>query len=350
VLHVTNKSNEDAFDHEGGSLPQNLVFLSGVPRRLPLECDILRQCIRCGDSFVATPGGGKSITVTRASATVVLQRDTIPYSVLVVSRRPDTLASVEDMLLKNGETVFTAPTIKQAWENLRIGRVGLVVLDLCEPTPEDLLLVSTSRAVRVSQETPFLFIKNKASALPALNIDTEDHIRDGWVDAPCQAQELTAAVTRLFQQRAYSRRMRQQARGSSGKLKATTSASGSGLQAGVSSAFEGIFNGKLGELDVPKLLGMLAPMNLTGVLTIKSEKRKGQIYLVNGAVWHAACAGVKGAEALFIVFRIHEGKFMFDVAPPPQERTIQSNTLGLLLEGLRAQDETKELTERARGA
>ena len=301
---------------------------------------------------MATQGGGKSIIVTRdartASATVVLQRDTIPYSVLVVSRRPELLASIEDMLLKNGETVFTAATIKQAWENLRIGRVGLVILDVCEPKPEDLLLVSTSRAVRASHETPFLFIKNKGSALPTLNIDCDDHIRDGWVDAPCQPQELTATVTRLFQQRAYSRRMRQQnTNGSSNKLKAT--GTGSGMQAGVSAAFQGIFNGKLGELDVPKLLGMLAPMGLTGVLTIKSEKRKGQIYLVNGAVWHATCAAVKGAEALFIAFRIRQGKFTFDTCEPPRERTIQSNTLGLLMEGLRAQDETKELTQRAQG-
>ena len=53
---------------------------------------------------------------------------------------------------------------------------------------------------------------------------------------------------------------------------------------------------------------------------------------------------------MFIVFRINQGKFTFDVSSPPQERTIQSNTLGLLLEGLRAQDETKQLTQRGAGS
>lgn len=282
--------------------------------------------------------------------TQILKNDTLPYAVLVVSRHPEIVTEIEDMLLTNGETVFTATTITQAWENIRIGRVGLVILDSRQPAAEELLLLSTTRALQASAGIPFLFLKDKAARLPSLRVDCEDHIRDAWLDMPCAPQDLCAAVTRLFQQREYSRRLKSQgASPSSGRL-AATSAAASNLQAGVSSSFQGIFNGRLGELDVPKLLGMLAPMGLTGVLTIKNEKRKGQIFLVNGAVWHATVATIKGPDALSVLFRIRQGKFTFDVVEPPNERTIQSNTMGLLLEGLREMDESKARMDLAKKA
>lgn len=303
--------------------------------------------------IVPVPAAANVIRKSQTTSQTQVLRNSTQYAVLIVSRRPDVVDNLEDLLLKAGESVFVAKDLRNAWDNIKLGRIGLVVLDCCQLGVDELTLLSTSRSLPATADVSFLFLKNPGVAIPSLPIEGDDRTHDSWLDFPCTLPNLSVAVTRLLQQRAYSRRLKAQqapASGSSGKMAATDS----NLQASVSAAFPGMFNGRLGEIDVPKLLAMLAPMNLTGILTVKSgTKRKGQIHLVNGAVWHATfqgANGVQGSDALFIIFRIKEGKFTFDSAEPPQQRTIQSNTMGLLLESMRDSDETQALVQQAKKA
>jgi CheY-like chemotaxis protein len=301
----------------------------------------------------AVASGPNAVRKSSQSSPTQILRNSTQYAVLVVSRRPEVVANVEDLLLKAGESVFVAKDLRNAWDNIKLGRIGLVVLDCCQPGHDELTLLSTVRALPATADVSFLFLKNPGVAIPNLPLEGDDRTHDSWLDYPCTLQNISVSVTRLLQQRAYSRRLKAQqapASGSSGKMAATDS----NLQASVSAAFPGMFNGRLGELDVPKLLAMLAPMNMTGILTVKSgNKRKGQIHLVNGAVWHATFQGsngVQGSDALFIIFRMKDGKFTFDTAEPPSQRTIQGNTMGLLLESMRDSDETQALVQQAKKA
>ncbi len=300
----------------------------------------------------ATPGTpARSADRPKSSPQTQILRNSSQYGVLVVSRRKEVVANVEDLLLRGGETVFLAKDLRDAWDNINLGRIGLVVMDCCQPGAEELVLLSTVRSAPHTADVSFLFLKTKGTAVPLLPIEGDDRYHDAWLDFPCTLEELAVLVTRLLQQRAYSRRLKAQshpASASSQRMAATDAAAHTG---GVSGAMPGILHGKLGELDVPMLLGMLAGMNITGVLTVRSDnKRKGEIHLVNGAVWHATFAGVKGTDALTILLRITKGKFNFDVSEPPEQRTITGNTMGLLLESMREHDETKALVKRASGS
>jgi CheY-like chemotaxis protein len=260
--------------------------------------------------------------------------------VLAVSQNPESAASIKKMLQQAGETAFAATSTKQAWDEIRIGRVGLVILDLTAPKADGVLLLSAARSAKSTCTIPFLFLNSSDYKPLNLVIENDEQVRDGWLEMPCDIQGLSTAVTRLFQQKDYSRRMRSSS--SSANLKATAT------QADNSALHPSVLGGQLGPLDVPSVLGMLAPMALTGVLTIKGKKRKGLIHLVNGAVWHASVGEIHGPDALSILFRIAEGRFSFDPAPPPPVRSIQSNTMGILLDGLREKDETQQLLDKLR--
>lgn len=274
--------------------------------------------------------------------TIVLK--TNAYAVLAVSRNAETASAIKKLLQQSGESAFMATSVKQAWDEIRIGRVGLVVIDVTDLKMDDVLLLSAVRSAKNTSVIPFLFLKNKDYQPLDLRIENDELVRDGWLDYPCDLQALSVLVTRLFQQKDLSRRM-QAASATSASLGMVTVPT-----AESSSASLGVLSGKVGQLDVPSILGMLAPMGLTGLLTIKGKKRRGTINLVNGAVWHASLGEIHGPDALSVIFRINEGRFTFDPGDPPPVRSIQSNTMGILLDGLRERDETQLLLEKLRGA
>jgi hypothetical protein len=104
-----------------------------------------------------------------------------------------------------------------------------------------------------------------------------------------------------------------------------------------------VFAGKLGTLDVTKIISMIEPLRLTGVLTVSDGKRMGLVHFIEGAVRHAELHDIEGADALFLLFHLKSGAFRFDLEPPAQKRSIEGNTMSLLLEGLRQMDEAKAI-------
>jgi Domain of unknown function (DUF4388) len=111
----------------------------------------------------------------------------------------------------------------------------------------------------------------------------------------------------------------------------------------------GMFSGSLACLDVTKILSLIEPMKLTGVLTLSDGKRSGKVHFVDGSVRHAELHEIEGPDALFLLFHLKTGVFCFEGETPTQKRTIQGNTMTLLLEGLRQMDEAKQLIKSFQG-
>jgi hypothetical protein len=106
-----------------------------------------------------------------------------------------------------------------------------------------------------------------------------------------------------------------------------------------------VFSGQIGQLDVTKILGMIEPLRLTGVLRVADEQREGSVHFISGAARHAELNEIEGPDALFLLFHLKSGSFRFDTSAPGDKRTIEGNTMALLLEGLRQMDEAKAMVK-----
>ena len=91
--------------------------------------------------------------------TIVLK--TNAYAVLAVSRNAETASAIKKLLQQSGESAFVATSAKQAWDEIRIGRVGLVVVDVTDLKMDDVLLLSAARSAKNTSVIPFLFLKSK---------------------------------------------------------------------------------------------------------------------------------------------------------------------------------------------
>lgn len=272
-------------------------------------------------------------------------------TVLVVCRSPQVLATLAAVLQSAGERVLTAGAIEDAWECVRMGGIGVVVQDLTGCQAEDFLFVRTLRSSNATNGIPVIGLTQAGLLLPELAPLGEETVKDAFLKVPCPGHQLVALVRELR-------------KGASMAPVPVLSEQEAGLptpamalppvgdvpapevgsrrsSAHESNAKLGLFAGQLGAIDVAKILGMLESLNLTGSLHLNEGKHDGQIFFVDGQVWHAAIADIEGPDALFLLFHLNKGEFRFEVGEPVQKRTIQGNSMQLLLEGMRQMDEAK---------
>lgn len=290
--------------------------------------------------------------------------------VLLVCREEKTLALLAQILSRIGHQVLTAQTPEDAWECLKSGQVCLIVLDLTNSNPDQVMFLRAVRSSSRTAEIPMLFITRSGYKPPLLLPLGEECARDGWLPVPCPSQHFSQLVRQIMEQRDSRSPNLPASDAASGFLPVPAEAAP--VPAGVSPGLlppdpaplrsgqpaaeaamvpapslpPGLFAGQLGALDITKILGLLETLRLTGTLTVSDDKREGKIHFVEGSVWHAELAGIQGPDALFLLFHLKTGEFRFDIGLPAAERTIQGNTMGLLLEGLRQMDEAKTIIKR----
>jgi len=317
----------------------------------------------------------------------------MPPVVLIVSRDQKVTATLGDAMKSTGEKWHCVATVEEAWERLKTENVGAVVLDLTAGAWDGLALVRTARANVKTADVPFLFLIKGSYKAPILPPAGPEMVKDGWLPLPCPAPAFTTLVRRLLEQWANSRKSGHVAiaaagtapRGKSGVVGAQNKPGSAVVQAqksgsGVTSAPTGsvpmigtasglmkrptqtasgnavpmtsgnipvrppaLLEGQLGDIDVTKILGIIEPLRMTGILTVTDGKRIGEIHFVEGAVWHAAFADIEGPDALFLLFHMQSGHFHFNLGKAIERRSIQANTMALLLEGMRQMDESKRL-------
>ena len=296
------------------------------------------------------------MTMPSTSASAALDS----FKVLLVCREEKTISLLADILIRAGHPVLTAQSPEDAWECIRTGTVVQVVLDLTAPTPDHVMFVRAARSSSLTSDLPFLFITRSGYKPPILLPFGDESARDGYLPVPCPSHQFLSMVRRILDQHAQQRARllqsalaapNQQPAGSAGAFPALATAAveppaGKATMVPAPTEPPGLFAGQLGAIDVTKILSMLEPLRLTGILTLGDEKREGKVYFVEGAAWHAELSDIQGPDALFLLFHMREGAFRFDAAPPTPQRTILENTMGLLLEGLRQMDEAKTIIKR----
>jgi len=112
---------------------------------------------------------------------------------------------------------------------------------------------------------------------------------------------------------------------------------------------EAKMHGRLEIFSAIDLMQILIQGTKTGKLSVKTESGMGKqtydIYLVNGNIVHAFGMQRKSLDALYRALMLQSGEFDFIFGEKAPENSISGNSMGMLLEACRLQDE--ELTRSA---
>jgi hypothetical protein len=262
-----------------------------------------------------------------------------PRGVLLVCQSENTTGALAAILNQNNETAFTAATLNEAWDCIGSGAVGCVVQDLTAPGTDALAFFRAVRSTQSTSTIPFLFLVKKEYKPPLFEGGPE-LTSDAWVALPCSAQLFLNSLRSLFVRQVSAR---ESSSTHAAVITAGTNLSNEDPTSLLGDARNAILAGQLGTLDVTKILGMVEPLRLTGILKVADGKRLGSVHFVDGNVHHAELNDIEGADALFLLFHLKVGTFKFELSPATDKRTIEGNTMALLLEGLRQMDEAKAL-------
>ncbi len=296
------------------------------------------------------------------SDTIIFDQDgESKADVLLVCRCSNTLGALAAILNKAGSAVLTAQTPVDAWKIVRRGAVGCVVLDITLLSHDALQLFRACRTSRNTFGIPFLFLTTIDCLTPKFEDVWPETARDAWISLPCPSPQFLTAVRNLL---AANVRMAMPPietsapadhmdgsvtppvglspvlKNASGTNRAPPTQSGR-LAVNAANLENAIFSGKLGTLQFSQILGLIEPLRLTGTLKIFDGVRTGDVYFVDGKVHHAELNEIVGSEALFLLFHLNKGSFQFEMGPPTTFRTVEGNTMSLLLEGMRQMDEVK---------
>ncbi len=107
-----------------------------------------------------------------------------------------------------------------------------------------------------------------------------------------------------------------------------------------------ILTGRLRYINFGTLLGLLAGERYSGWLTVKDV---GAIGLCNGNVTCASTQAATGTRAVFELFLVGDGEFMFEVGDCPHGPALGS-VMALSMEGCRLLDEWNRLSAMVLGA
>jgi hypothetical protein len=97
--------------------------------------------------------------------------------------------------------------------------------------------------------------------------------------------------------------------------------------------------GQLETLSLADLTQALAIGMKTAKLSLSCEGGKGVVYFERGQVKHARTSGLEGEEAFYRLLLWDEGQFVLEHGVPIKKRTVEVDSMYLLMEGLRRRDE-----------
>ncbi len=102
-------------------------------------------------------------------------------------------------------------------------------------------------------------------------------------------------------------------------------------------------SGRLSMMTLAELVQTLHNSKKTGTLRVKSADAEGDIHFMDGNVSGARTDSVTGEEAFYRLVTWADGSFSFTPGSPQAEPDIFRATMGLLMEGMRRQDELRQM-------
>ena len=102
--------------------------------------------------------------------------------------------------------------------------------------------------------------------------------------------------------------------------------------------------GSLDTVDLPEILQFLALGQKSARVVLTTSDGEGDVWLSSGNIVHATCGTQTGESALNVMLGWSAGRFRINHGVAAPQRTIQGDTMSVLLEGLRIRDEAQKTT------
>jgi response regulator RpfG family c-di-GMP phosphodiesterase len=230
------------------------------------------------------------------------------HRALIIDPDPEETTVLELRLLEQGFQVDQARSGEQAIKLLEKGEMEIVISDLQLGEGTDgFKLLELARKSEWGRNLPWVFVATTAGgadAKRAFDLGAGD-----FLTKPVKADLLVAKIRQVLE--------REATRG--------------GVKRGVS--------GSLSEMSLPDMVQVLWHGRKTGSLKIRSTGGVGEIHFVNGGVYNALFANLRGDEAFYAMLSLTQGDFVLDPNFTAPEDLIQASPEALLLEGMRRLDE-----------
>ena len=101
------------------------------------------------------------------------------------------------------------------------------------------------------------------------------------------------------------------------------------------------FSGTLQQVGLPDVIQIQCLARSSCILEARNAQTRGEIYIENGAVIHAAAGALTGEKAFQKLVTLNNGEFQLQPFKKPAERTVSGAWELLLMEAARARDEEK---------
>jgi len=99
--------------------------------------------------------------------------------------------------------------------------------------------------------------------------------------------------------------------------------------------------GDLGHLSLPDIIQTLAMGMKTARVSVASGRSRGRMWFEEGAARHAEAGKLEGEAAFYTMVGWDSGEFVIEHGLRPKKRSLEQDTMFLLMEGMRLLDETR---------
>jgi CheY-like chemotaxis protein len=239
--------------------------------------------------------------------------------VLVVDDNP----LVRDLLVKGFEPhaeVLAASDAVDALLKVVEQSPDVIVCDYKMPGVDGRQFYEKIRVREASKNTPFIFLAGRGDIEEKLR-PMVDGVED-FIQKPFFVRELLRRAKKVID-RVQLEKLQQKAKR------------------------PGVLEGRLEEMSIIDLLQSLEMGQKNCKLTVSRAGEKCEMWFTAGACKHAVYGPIAGEQAVYSIMAWTDGTFEIDFNGTSDQETIQRSTQGLLMEGLRLQDEATRDAEPA---
>jgi DNA-binding response OmpR family regulator len=240
-------------------------------------------------------------------------------NLLLVDADSRSLRVLEVSLRKAGYSVTSCASAEEALEFVELARPDLILSDTVLGDLDGFAFVERLRERKDLADVPLMFLSSDGSVeskVRGLELGVEDYLAK-----PIYIKEIITRVNLVlqrFERQGLERRSLTKTR----------------------------FSGSLSEMGLVDLLQTIDISRKSGVLHLSHGDKRGAVFFDEGSLAHAELGSLRGEHAVYRFLVWNDGQFDLEFRPVRiGERTIQTSTQGLLMEGMRRVDEWGRMLE-----
>jgi response regulator RpfG family c-di-GMP phosphodiesterase len=233
-------------------------------------------------------------------------------SVLVIDHQEEFRRLLKMRLLNEGFEIHAIPGLEDDLESIAETPPHLILAGAGEDGAETLSVLRTVREDERLGPVPFVFVAHSDDRV--LKLRALRHGVDDFLLRSDDLEEMVARIENILTREAQRRN------GAAGRRR------------------RGI-TGQIENLALPDIVQILSIGMKTARVTIDSGSTTGKLWVKDGTIVHARLGPHTGETAFYEMLRFKDGEFAIEHGVKTTKRTIQTDAMFLVMEGLRRLDE-----------